>query len=219
MKLEYIPKDKRKNNTIAGNKIEDFARRLLLDESLRYNIDMNKIMLDIKKGCVYIPEACEKHNNRNIVNKLKKEIEECTTKDECVNWSKHYKIENPKRLGTFNDIVEFMSKKFNVKVIETRLNYYANGESWKPFHQDRHSSYNEEQGVLKENFTIGASFGASRSLSFKHIETGITFEIPQKNGDIFAFDFNINKIFMHGVPISKYNVGERFSIIAWGIKL
>lgn len=220
IKLEYIPKDKRKSNGIQGNKIEEYVRRLLLDESLRYNIHINKIMMDMKKGCIYIPEACEKVNGRNIVDRLKKEIEENVLKEDCINWSKHYKIENPKKLPIFNEIVDLMAKKLNVKVIETRLNYYPNEKSWKPFHQDRHSSYNkEEEGILKENFTMGASFGASRALAFKHIETETTFEIPQKNGDIFAFDANINKLFMHGVPISKYTVGERFSIIAWGLKL
>ena len=136
-------------------------------------------------------------------------------------WSKHYKIENPKSFPTFNRIVKFMEKKFNVKVMETRLNYYPDEKSWKPLHHDRHSTYKSDSNSdkLKEDFTMGASFGSTRSLSFKHVETKTMFEIPQKNGDIFAFDSNINKLFMHGVPKVQHTVGERFSIIAWGIRL
>jgi hypothetical protein len=41
---------------------------------------------------------------------------------------------------------------------------------------------------------------------------------PQSNGDVFAFDSEINNRFEHGVPkaSSKTASGPRFSIIAWG---
>ena len=39
---------------------------------------------------------------------------------------------------------------------------------------------------------------------------------PQNNGDIFAFNADLNKAFMHGIPKANSNIGERFSIIAWG---
>ena len=66
---------------------------------------------------------------------------------------------------------------------------------------------------------MGASFGATRNLDFLHEESNLKFSFPQNNGDVFAFDSEINKTFMHGIPKASKSTGERFSIIAWGKKL
>jgi hypothetical protein len=34
---------------------------------------------------------------------------------------------------------------------------------------------------------MGASFGSTRELAFKHVASGQIFTFPQGNGDIFAF--------------------------------
>ena len=104
-----------------------------------------------------------------------------------------------------------MACHFDVNVIQTRLNYYHDEKDWKSFHHDSHAYGNKE-----ENFTMGASFGASRELVFLHESTGNKFTFPQNNGDIFAFNREINQKFMHGVPKKNSKCGERFSIIAWG---
>ena len=64
--------------------------------------------------------------------------------------------------------------------------------------------------------TIGVSFGAQRVLSFKHVETEQIFNIPQSNGDCFAFNSIVNKKFMHGILKGNKMSEERFSLIAWG---
>jgi alkylated DNA repair dioxygenase AlkB len=63
---------------------------------------------------------------------------------------------------------------------------------------------------------MGVSFGASRQLEFKHEESNSIFSFPQNNGDVFAFDSEVNKLFMHGVPKSKKKCDARISVIAWG---
>jgi hypothetical protein len=72
----------------------------------------------------------------------------------------------------------------------------------------------------KEDFTMGASFGATRELVFMHPKSGgQQFSFPQKNGDVFAFDSVVNQRFQHGVPraaSSSTAPAPRFSIIAWG---
>ena len=213
--FKYVPKNQRKivDQIIDNNKISSYVETLLRNPVLRYHPSINTIMSQVKKGCVYLSEELEKAYELNIFNSLKKDLEEHN--NDIQTWSKHYKIDNPKKLPTFNKIVDLMAKKFNVQVVETRLNYYPDELSWKPYHQDRHSTYDN---TITENFTMGASFGAERALSFKHIETDITFDIPQKNGDIFAFDANVNKLFMHGVPKISHLSQPRFSIIAWGKK-
>lgn len=192
------------------NKAIKFARNMYANQLDRYNDEINK---DYKKildnGCIYLPNYFEKTNDRKIFNELKKELDNNGCK--MVQWSKHFKFENPDFLPTFNTIIDKMAKYFNVDVCQTRLNYYPDNHSYKPMHKDR----NAYQINCKENFTMGASFGNTRELQFIHDQTKCNFKFPQNNGDIFAFNSEINKKFMHGVPkISKY-VGPRFSIIAW----
>jgi hypothetical protein len=51
-----------------------------------------------------------------------------------------------------------------------------------------------------------------------HPPSGERFAFPQHNGDVFAFDSEVNRRFQHGVPklSSNVNCGPRFSVIAWG---
>ena len=59
-----------------------------------------------------------------------------------------------------------------------------------------------ETNSLREDFTMGASFGATRSLAILHEKTEQDFEFPQHNNDVFAFTSNVNKKFLHGVLIN-----------------
>jgi hypothetical protein len=113
----------------------------------------------------------------------------------------------------FDEIVKKLCEHFNVKPLHVRLNYYFPND-WKPFHHDSHAYSNNE----KEDITIGASFGESRELEFLHDETKLKFKFPQNNGDVFAFNNDINKKFMHGVPKDSKCKGNRISIIIWGKK-
>jgi len=131
-----------------------------------------------------------------------------------INWSKHFKHENPDFSPTFNEIIEKMSNYFDVEVYATRLNFYCDGSDWKPFHHDSHPYV----GGVREDFTMGASFGASRQLVFLHPSSNQTFAFPQNNGDVFAFTSEANKRFQHGIPKVTKLIGPRFSIIAWGIR-
>jgi hypothetical protein len=98
-------------------------------------------------------------------------------------------------------------------VYATRLNFYPDSTAWKPFHHDSHAyATGKDQ---REDFTMGASFGASRALVFKTVQSEQQFSFPQNNGDVFAFDSRVNKQFQHGVPKVSGKSGPRFSIIAW----
>ena len=160
--------------------------------------------------CFYIPNMLEQSNDRTIFDKLVAEIKEHGC--EIVSWSKHFKYENPEFLPTLTEVVNRMAKHFGVKVCQTRLNYYPDNTSWKPFHKDSHKYVNG----IKENFTMGASFGYTRELELKHESSGKTFKFPQNNGDCFAFTSQVNNLFLHGVPKVHTSVLPRFSIIAWG---
>jgi hypothetical protein len=163
------------------------------------------------RGCQYYPHLIAKYNDFSLFDRLKNELS-FDNDDELILWSKHHKIENPENSQTFNLIVDTMKNHFNIDILQTRLNYYTNTD-YKPFHHDSHAYTNG----IKENITIGCSFGNSRSLSFKHVETGRYFNFEQNNGDVFCFDHETNKKFQHGIPKLRYNIeSERISIILWG---
>jgi len=199
------------------NKASLFSNKLIRSDFDKVNgslnDDVNKIL---NGGCVYIPNFFCKTDDLQIFDKIKKEIESDSYK--MINWSKHFRHENPEISATFNDIVKQMAEHFKVEVLQTRLNYYKDGLDWKCLHKDRHA-YGNGKDKICENFTMGASFGASRELEFVHDDTNNRFVFPQNNGDIFAFDSDINKKFMHGVPKNNLIKQPRFSIIAWGNKL
>lgn len=201
--FEYIEQDKKNNNCAI-----DYARTLIKS-------DFNKTILDdefskiFNNECIYLKNFFCKKDDYEIFNKLKQEL---NINNNLIMWSKHKKCENPKISETFNNIIKKLSEHFKFEVSEVRLNYYENGEDWKPFHKDRHAN-----GYVLENFTVGASFGSTRLLEFKHEKTNNTFNFPQNNGDVFAFSKDINKTFLHGIPKDKKRCGDRISIIAWGV--
>jgi hypothetical protein len=208
--ISYVISDDNKSK----NQASKYARQIVKSFNQIDRLD-SMIMKDyvnlLNNGAYYLPNFFESSSDRNIFNKLKKEIEEANC--EITEWSKHHKFENPTFLPTLNQIVDKMKDHFNVDVLHCRLNYYKDETSFKPLHKDQNAYSN-----IKGDFTMGASFGDTRALEFVHDKTKARFEFPQNNGDVFSFDQNINQQFMHGVPKIKGNktAGERFSIIAWG---
>ena len=152
-KFVYVPKEKR-NNDKNTNKAFKYAKTLLKSEIERFD---NKISHEydkiIKQGCIYLPNFFCHTNDLTLFNTLSKELMD-NTKFNIVKWSQHYKHESPDFSPTFNYIVKTMADHFNVTIYQTRLNYYANGLDWKPFHHDSH--------VNEENFTIGISFSIKK---------------------------------------------------------
>ena len=206
------------------NKVRKFARKALRSEAARADPNLaNDISMLIEGKCVYLEGFNCGRDDLAIMQRLAEELETSSSyeaettgqeKAAVVAWSQHTKIENPGFSPTFNFVVDKLAAYFSVDVYATRLNYYRDGADWKPFHKDSHAYHNGN----KEDFTFGASFGAERQLAFQHDSSGISFSFPQKNGDVFAFDSDVNRVFKHGVPkLGKQgSCGPRFSIIAWG---
>lgn len=207
--FKYVPSDKKDDNK---NQALKYIGPLMKSEIAMVNTQLNEDYEKILKGgCIYLPNYFCKTNDILIFDKLKKEI----NLNGMINWSKHFKHDDPTFSQIFNEIVKRMATHFNVEVIQTRLNYYKDGTDWKPMHKDRHA-YGDGDDQIREDFTMGASFGASRNIDFIHEESNLKFSFPQNNGDIFAFNSDINKKFLHGIPKVFKPIGERFSIIAWG---
>ena len=102
----------------------------------------------------------------------------------------------------FGAVIARLGEYFDLDIFATRLNFYRDGSDWKPFHHDSHA-YAKGHGGVKEDFTVGASFGAQRHLAWRHAvdnSSDAQFSFPQANGDVFAFASDVNDRFMHGVP-------------------
>eukprot|EP01083_Nonionella_stella_P041162 111627_1 len=196
-----------------------FASKLMKSN---YNQLNTKLMDDFKTvlegNCIYIPHFLCRPSDCRLLHQLKKDIASYSSENQSnqgmVDWSKHLKHENPSFSEIFNRIIEHISTYFDMDVFASRLNYYRNGKDYKPYHHDSHA-YLQAKNV-KEDFTIGVSFGQERILSFKHCKTDLLINIPQRNGDCFAFNSIVNKKYQHGILKGQQSADERFSLIAWG---
>ena len=214
--------------TMMTNSIAKYATAILRggSESKRVDAGLSETVSKIVSGnAVYIEGFhCEEDDFRTL-EQLAEDLETTTTSRKgegeedggIINWSKHLKQENPEFSETFRTVVERMASYFDVDVYATRLNFYRDGSDWKPYHHDSHAF---GANGRKEDFTMGASFGAQRALSFLHEPSASSFEFPQKNGDVFAFSSEVNAAMQHGVPRlsghEQFVVNPRFSVIAWG---
>lgn len=71
-------------------------------------------------------------------------------------------------------------------------------------------------GGVKEDFTVGVSFGATRNLHFKNMNNPKQyFKVPNRNGDVFAFNGPFNREFKHAILQEECD-GPRVSIVIWG---
>jgi hypothetical protein len=214
-KIKYVPPTNNKKNNRRNrnkryiNKSNQYARGIYNNKLDRYNTDLNNDYKLLLNGSSYIPNFICKTNDMTIYNNLKKELEE--NNNNMIQWSKHFKYEDPTFSKTFNEIINKMADYFNVDVMATRLNYYPNEKSYKPLHHDKNA-----YGNCKEDYTMGISIGSRRELQFIHVKTNKSFRFPQNNGDCFSFDKDVNINFKHGVPKKYTKTGDRFSIIAWG---
>ena len=211
--FKYIPKEERGDNQNQAAKYADDLMKSEYDKF--FDGDLYKDYQEILKGnCVYLPNFFCKKEDNSLFDKLCQEIK-ANSEIKQIPWGQHKKYENPDFSDTFNEIIQKLSDHFNTDIFQTRMNYYHDENDWKVFHKDAHA-YNKHG--QKEDFTIGASFGESRSLVFLHEQTKKTFAFPQHNGDVFAFSTEVNDKFLHGVPKVYKKIGPRISIIAWGKK-
>ena len=194
------------------NNILKYANNLIKSDYMKCNPDIYTDFQNILDGeCIYLPNFFCEINNYDILLRLVDELK--NNNSGMISWSKHMKYENPDFSPTFNEIIQKMSDYFDTEIYHTRMNFYKDGSDWKPFHHDSHAYGGK---ALREDFTIGCSFGASRNLAILHEKTQQEFTFPQTNGDVFCFTSNVNKKFKHGVPKSRnIDIGPRISIIIW----
>ncbi len=118
---------------------------------------------------------------------------------------------------TFNMIIEKIKTYFQIDIKATRFNWFRDSTDFKPYHHD--AAAVDAEKAKKQNFTVGISFGATRTASFEHAKTRTVIDIPLLNGSTYCFSKDTNIEWRHGIPQvspSETSKGGRISIIAWG---
>lgn len=113
------------------------------------------------------------------------------------------------KLPAHRYVLERLASLFDVVPLSWWVNLYPGGRDAKNFHKDN----------FGQNITIGASFGATRNLTFRHGVSRDEFHFPQENGDVFAFRERVNNAFLHGMhPLRREepDPGPRISVIMMG---
>lgn len=121
---------------------------------------------------------------------------------------------------TFGVIVEEMAAYYGMKVKATRLNWYKGGNDWKPFHHD--AAAVKPDKAATQNFTVAASFGATRDVAFQWAsmrkdKQSPVLAVPLHQGDTYAFAKDVNIMWKHGILQQQDSCfTPRISIILWG---
>lgn len=114
---------------------------------------------------------------------------------------------NGRKLPGLAKTLHKLCELFHADMLQWWANYYEDGSVGCEFHHDGHADF---------NITAGAYFGAARYLTFQHEHSQLERSYLQENGDVFAFDAQVDQDFMHGVYPVDADVGARISIIIMG---
>lgn len=114
----------------------------------------------------------------------------------------------------FKQVLNKITKYFNMRIEATRFNVYQNGNEHKPYHFD--AAAVKQDKAVTQNITVGITFGATRSITFQHSQSKNKIEFPLSNGFVYAFAKDVNVLWRHGIPPSREADDGRISIIAWG---
>ena len=226
-----IHKPKQKNKRKAKN-TQSFDPDLT-EPDIRLLIDTNKekFTMEMKENDVVIlPNHFENPKEGSTVyQSLLNEMENCGVPPEEL-WKlwhgdTHFIADDrlAKKMGfdwkekcpTFNMVIETMKKFFDMDVKATRFNLYKDNTEWKPYHHD--AAAIDEKKSKTQNFTVGITFGATRTVSFQHAKSKNRLDIPLFDGSVYTFARKVNIEWMHGiVQEAEIKKEGRISIILWG---
>jgi hypothetical protein len=120
-----------------------------------------------------------------------------------IQWHTHTIVENPESIILFNELINKISKEFNVIPIKTRINYFKKN-TFKEYHKD----------FYKQDVTIVLNLHYGHIL-FKHDTTNNVINLSIEPNTLYIFDKYVNEAWRHRVEMSDT---DRISIVIWGIK-
>lgn len=141
----------------AKNSITEFTQGIFKSEFSRLHGQLAQDFTKILEGhCFYLREFLCERLDFAILQSLTSDIDAKAKESGpegtgMINWSRHFKYENPDFSPTFQKVLSRLSQYFDVEIHATRLNFYPDATSWKPFHHDSHA-YGAKG--IKEDFTM-----------------------------------------------------------------
>lgn len=148
------------------------------------------------------------NNYDNSIYFIQNYIDSCNLLNEIlsknrVTWHTHTIVENPESIILFNELVDKISKDFNIKPIKTRINHFEEN-TIKEYHKD----------FYKQDFTIVLNLHPGYIL-FKHDTTNNVLKFSIEPNTLYIFDKTVNDVWTHRVETLNT---DRISIVIWGIK-
>lgn len=157
--------------------------------------DLNiKFTFDNSDNCIYVIQ--------NYIESSDDLLNEISSKNR-IPWHTHSVVENPESLLLFNEILDKISKDFNIIPTKTRINYFEK-HTVKDYHKD----------FYKQDFTIVLNLHFGHIL-FKHDKTNNVLKFSIEPNTLYIFDKTVNDVWTHRVETTDI---DRISIVIWGIK-
>lgn len=157
--------------------------------------DLNiKFTFDNSDNCIYVIQNYIE-NSDDLLNEI--------SSRNRIPWHTHSVIENPESLLLFNEILDKISKDFNIIPLKTRINHFDKN-TVKDYHKD----------FYKQDFTIVLNLHPARIL-FKHDITHNVLKFSIEPNTLYIFDKHVNQSWIHRVEASDT---DRISIVIWCIK-
>ena len=103
-------------------------------------------------------------------------------------------------------IMEALNQEFNVVMNSCYAIYYENGNGELPYRNNCEAQVDLEQPA----FSI--SYGETRPVSFKDVETGAEFEFLLEDGDLLILSESCQKVYSYAIKKSTQYMGERISL-------
>lgn len=191
---------------------------------------------DLTESDVFILKGLFDPLDKSIYSQLLQEIDSCG-KDPNELWkgwhgNTHLIADDHLRwkdsCPTFNSIIDRIAQFFQMDVKATRFNLYEDLNDFKPMHFDA-AAIDPKKAAI-QNFTLGVTFGYTRSIEFEHATNRCRVSFPISNGTVYGFGKQVNVDWRHGIPPIKPELIElvesegmlgstgRISIIAWGYR-
>lgn len=104
------------------------------------------------------------------------------------------------------EIKERIEKKLNCKFNSVLLNYYRDGNDSMGLHSD------DERELGPKPNIASLSLGGIREFTIKSRIDGYTQKIQLQSGSLLLMKGNAQKIYSHGIPKTKKNVGARINL-------
>eukprot|EP00929_Paragymnodinium_shiwhaense_P007049 TRINITY_DN11100_c0_g1_i1.p1 TRINITY_DN11100_c0_g1~~TRINITY_DN11100_c0_g1_i1.p1 ORF type:complete len:522 (+),score=108.45 TRINITY_DN11100_c0_g1_i1:58-1566(+) len=177
-------------------------------------VPVDSFMTQSGGRCLHVPALACQHDDKRLLKQLLSDVQSSGPAYARHRSGKHSVVYGDALASSaaFKALVGRLCSAFGISLVDCWVNVYRNGRDMKTLHHDNYRDRGPRPTV-----SLALSLGETRSLYFKHASSGWETQIPQMNGDVFAFDDRFNRHFQHGVPLDdSKDSGHRVSVIVWG---